>query len=608
MFMKSFFKGFLVINFLFLGMVNNVISQNKLDVSKLRLKVDSMANSMAYVAGMAANFSFSKKLADEFITLNPDSIYNDLFIGQKREKVATKDYVEAVRYKFSGGLSISYSDLEINEADITISKSNKIFFTLTGTKNLFGITKDSKKYEYSYFFNAKVETDLALKEYKFIEFILANPLEKPKFYDDIIGDTLLTWGSVGVNYKVYAAYGAEYYEWKLPNGWTGFSNTNFISIDMGCNEGVDTLKVIAHNKYGFDENEVLVSVNKKKWAILGIEKTSNSVDSVYEIGMESYACIDGYKWVLKSGKSIVLDTTLTLSKIKIPVNLLEKKWCLRASPLYHGDASGSYFKEICSSQTMSNQHSLKLYSFGTKTYTRIQHRSDDNYMNWMGDKQGMYSHGGYFQAIGGIGLQYNFFDWGIGSLGASVGVYSGLEFGEFKSNFTAIYPEFINPDGQKLSFFKETIDLRLVEFPLALSFELKNSANSKVQFGYYLQLGARMSFPNFVRSNVVLEFDNSEEISYSNAMNFNIQPAAATHLNTGFQLSPFATKGNMLSKLAIYTGFYWSSVFTDLLISSSQENIYTGTTLEHTSITELKNTGMYIYTYGMQFGLIYNIF
>ena len=140
--------------------------------------------------------------------------------------------------------------------------------------------------------------------------ITVNPI--PASAGKITGVTLINPGQNSVAYFVPKIANATSYIWTLPEGATGISSTNNITINYGMSAVSGTLKVKGHNKcLDGEESSLEIKVNQAPIAIAGKdqsfdENTVISLDASHSFDPEGN--ILTYKWI--SPKGITLSSSV----------------------------------------------------------------------------------------------------------------------------------------------------------------------------------------------------------------------------------------------------------------------------------------------------------
>ena len=116
----------------------------------------------------------------------------------------------------------------------------------------------------------------------------------------ITGATTVCQGSTQT-YSITAVAGATSYTWTLPNGWTGSSTTNSITVTVGINSG--TISVTANNGCGSSAARTLAvtvtTIPNQPLVITGNASPCQGSTQTYTIA--AVAGATGYTWTLPNG-------------------------------------------------------------------------------------------------------------------------------------------------------------------------------------------------------------------------------------------------------------------------------------------------------------------
>ena len=139
--------------------------------------------------------------------------------------------------------------------------------------------------------------------------ITVNPLPSPA--SNISGTTSVCNGQNNVNYTVPLIINATSYIWNLPNGVTGSSTTNNITVNYGASATSDVIKVRGSNVCGTGDSSTLaITVNTlpaNAGAISGLFYVCQGQNSVlYSVPQINYAT--NYIWTLPNGATGVSNT------------------------------------------------------------------------------------------------------------------------------------------------------------------------------------------------------------------------------------------------------------------------------------------------------------
>ena len=117
-------------------------------------------------------------------------------------------------------------------------------------------------------------------------------------------------------YSVDPVSGATSYTWNLPTGWSGFSNSNSITVETGLNSGF--ISVVANNNCGASIPQTILVTTE---AVPAMPVFINGNDTVCEGSSQTYF-IDavpgatGYAWDLTFGTAFGFDsTTITITAL-----------------------------------------------------------------------------------------------------------------------------------------------------------------------------------------------------------------------------------------------------------------------------------------------------